>query len=91
METLAAKIVIAFFYMVNGDLVSYTVSDFEAFAQEERLPTGLTCATLIQNVRFIEDVRRDLTPGESMRAACFTTDDLMVLGEPDVNVEINRN
>ena len=91
MDAVSAKIVIAFFYMVSGDLISYTVSDYQAFAEEERLPAGLTCAALIQNVRFIEDVRRDLTPGESMRAACFTTDDLMVLGEPDVNVEINRN
>ena len=81
MEPLSAKVVIAFFYLMNGELVSYTVSDYDSFTQEENIPPGRTCATLIQDVGFMEAVRAGLTPGETMRAGCYSTDDIMVLGD----------
>jgi len=91
MEPLTLKVVIAFFYMMNGNLVSYTISDYESFAAEEKIPPELTCTTLIRNVGFMESVRSGLAKGESMRAACYTTDDLMELGEPDASAHIAHN
>ena len=91
METLAAKVVIAFFYLMNGDLVSYTVSDYATLAEAENFRAGQACVDMIRDVGFLEQVRSGLAEGESMRAACYTTDNLMVLGEPDAQVEINRD
>ena len=91
MDVLTAKVVIAFFYMLGGDLVSYTVSDYESFAVEEKIPPGRTCTALIRDVGFMESVRSGLTPGEVMRAGCYTTNDIMVLGPPDATVSISKN
>jgi hypothetical protein len=91
MEPLTLKVVIAFYYMMNGNLVSYTVSDYESFTVEEKIPPGRSCTTLIRDVGFMEAVRSGLTSGESMRAACYTTDDIMVLGAPDASSHIAHN
>jgi hypothetical protein len=82
MEPLSAKVVIAFFYLMHGDMVSYTVSDYVSFAQEENIPAATTCEALVRNVGFMESVRSGLEEGEAMRASCFLTEDIMVLGEP---------
>jgi len=91
MDVLTAKVAIAFFYMLGGDLVSYTVSDYASFAVEENIPPGRTCVALIRDVGFMESVRSSLTPGETMRASCYTTNDIMVLGPPDATVSISKN
>jgi len=91
MDVLTAKVAIAFFYMLGGDLVSYTISDYASFAVEENIPPGRTCVALIRDVGFMESVRSSLTPGETMRAGCYTTNDIMVLGVPDATVRISKD
>jgi hypothetical protein len=91
MDVLTAKVVIAFFYMLGGELVSYTVSDYETFVVEEKIPPGRTCVTLVRDVGFMESVRSGLTPGETMRAGCYTTNDIMVLGAPDAMVRVSKD
>ena len=91
MDAITAKVVIAFFYMLGGDLVSYTVSDYESFAVEEKISPGRTCTALIRDVGFMESVRSGLTLGEVMRAGCYTTRDIMVLGAPDATVSISKD
>ncbi len=85
------KTVVAFFYLMNGGIVSYTVSDYDIFRERESIPAARTCALLISDLKFIQDVRNGLKPGESMRASCFSTDDLLVLGEPVASVDIRRD
>ena len=77
--------------MLNGDLISYTISDYASFAVEEKIQPGRTCPTLIRDVGFMESVRSGLIVGETMRAACYTTDDIMVLGTADATVSITKN
>ncbi len=84
------KIVIAFFYMLHGDLVSYTVSEYTAFQRETSIPATLACDMLIEDKGFGADVRKDLAEGESMRADCYSTDDPMALGTPFHSVLITR-
>lgn len=84
------KSVIAFFYILHGQLVSYTVSDYEALRQEESVPAWMTCEMLIQDKNFLADVRNDLEPGEEMRAECYLTNDLMHLGSAQGIVRIGR-
>lgn len=82
------KSVIAFFYILHGQLVSYTVSSYEALRQEEGVPAWMTCEMLIQDKNFLADVRDDLDAGEEMRADCYLTDDLMNLGTAEGSVRI---
>ncbi|MEN3952878.1 hypothetical protein [Iodidimonas sp. SYSU 1G8] len=84
------KIVIAFFYLLHGDLVSYTVSDYTAFQREAKIPATLACERLIEDEGFGADVRKGFAEGESMRADCYRTDDPMVLGTPYHSVLITR-
>ena len=88
MEPLSAKVVIAFFYLMQGDLVSYTVSDYKSFAEEENIPPFRTCEMLVRDIGFMESVRAGLEEGEAMRAACYLTDDIMVLGEPTASAYV---
>lgn len=82
------KSVIAFFYILHGQLVSYTVSSYEALRQEEGVPAWMTCEMLIQDKSFLADVRGDLDAGEEMRADCYLTDDLTNLGTAEGSVRI---
>jgi|GEM_PF-820964 hypothetical protein len=91
MEPLSAKVVIAFFYLMHGDMVSYTVSDYESFAKEENIPATMTCETLVRNVGFMESVRAGLEPGEAMRASCHLTDDIMLLGDPTASAYVDAH
>jgi hypothetical protein len=84
------KIIIALFYLLNGDLVSYTVSDYAAFQREARIEASTPCESAIGNKDFIASVRKGLKDGESMRAECYRTDDLMVPGQPYQSVTITR-
>lgn len=84
------KSVIAFFYILHGQLVSYTVSSYEALRQEEGVPAWMTCEMLVQDKKFLADVRDDLKPGEEMRADCYLTDDLMHLGSAQGTVKIAK-
>ena len=85
------KIVIAFFYLLNGDIVSYTVSDYVAFQEIEDIMEARSCELLISDMQFIESTRAGLKPGESMRASCYTTNDMMELGDPNASVDIQRD
>lgn len=82
------KSVIAFFYILHGQIVSYTVSDYEALRQEEGVPAWMTCEMLIQDKNFLADVRDDLESGEEMRADCYLTDNLTQLGTAAGTVRI---
>lgn len=82
------KTVIAFLYLLNGDVISVTASEFDAFKASENLPTTLTCETMIQNAAFGEDIRRGLKAGETMRAECHRSEAVDRLGEPYVSVVI---
>jgi hypothetical protein len=79
---------IAFFYLLNGQLVSYTVSDYAAFQKEERIPPALTCEAFAERIGQDEKVRADLSSGETMRAECYRTDDMLVLGDPFYSVTV---
>ena len=76
------KTLIAFFYLMNGEVVSYTVSDFEVFKATEGIPGALACEDMIQNQRFAADVRAGLKPGEAMRAECHYAATVGPLGDP---------
>ncbi|MDX1581478.1 MAG: hypothetical protein R3360_07640 [Alphaproteobacteria bacterium] len=76
------KTVIVFFYLINGTLVSYTASEYQAFQQSESVPAWVSCDILITDPGFTEGVKADLGEGESMRAACYRTPDLLELGTP---------
>ncbi|MDA0339588.1 MAG: hypothetical protein O2910_07090 [Proteobacteria bacterium] len=76
------KTLIVFFYLMNGETVSYTVSDYAAFKMAEGLPAALTCEAMIGNERFAEDVQKGLKSGESMRAQCHRSDSVGALNEP---------
>ena len=82
------KTIIVFFYLLNGDVVSYTASEFGAFKASEGLPPGLTCEAMIQNDAFGNDVRRGLTEGETMRAACYRSEAVDRREAPYVSVTI---
>lgn len=76
------KSIIAFYYLLQGQIVGYTVSEYEALRQEEGLPTWTTCEMLIQDEDFLRAVREDLSEGEQMRAECYIADDILLLGTP---------
>ena len=82
------KTLIVFFYLMNGETVSYTVSDYAAFKIAEGLPEALSCEAMIGNDRFANDVKLGLKEGESMRAQCHKSDDVGVLNEPYRTVTI---
>lgn len=82
------KSVIVFLYILQGQLVSYTVSDFESLRREEGIPAWMTCEMLIQDKNFLADVREDLEPGEEMSAECYLTNDLKNLGSAQGSVTI---
>ncbi|MBI1180703.1 MAG: hypothetical protein GC201_09105 [Alphaproteobacteria bacterium] len=84
------KTLIAFFYLLNGNLVSYTVSEYGAFQKEEHVEASLTCQQLADRVGHDEKVRQGLHEGESMRAECYRTDDMMKLGDPTYTVTVTR-
>lgn len=85
------KTVIAFFYLLNGSLTAYTVSDYNHMRAERGIPESRTCELLISDMGFMADIRDSLKPGESARAACYLTGDLMNLGNPAASVQIEAN
>jgi hypothetical protein len=84
------KTIIVLFYLLNGNLVSYTVSEYGAFQREARIEASRPCEAAIGNKDFIESVRKGLAEGESMKAECYRGDDLIKLGEPYKSVTITR-
>ena len=76
------KSVIAFYYLLHGQIVGYTVSEYEALRREEGLPTWTTCEILIRDEEFLLSVREDLAKDEEMRAECYITGDILKLGSP---------
>lgn len=82
------KSIIAFYYLLQGQIVGYTVSEYEALRVEEGLPTWTTCEMLIQDADFLRAVRDDLDENEQMKAECYMTDDFLQLGEPVGSVTI---
>ena len=84
------KTLIVLFYLLNGNLVSYTVSEYGAFQREAHIDAARPCEAAIGNKDFIESVRKGLAEGESMKAECYRSDDLMTLGEPYTSVTISR-
>lgn len=76
------KSIIAFYYLLQGQIVGYTVSEYEALRVEENLPTWTTCEMLIRDEEFLRAVRDDLGENEQMRAECYIADDLLKLGTP---------
>ncbi len=84
------KTLIVLFYMLNGNLVSYTVSEYAAFQREAHIDAARPCEAAIGNKDFIESVRKGLAEGESMKAECYRSDDLMRPGEPYRSVTISR-
>lgn len=82
------KTVIAFFYLLNGDVVSYTASEFDAFKASEGLSPTLTCEAMVDNIAFGDDVRRGLKTGETMRAECYRSEAVDQRGTPYVSVTI---
>jgi hypothetical protein len=84
------KVWIAFFYLLHGDVVSYTVSEYDAFRAEAGIAAPLACEALTRDQGFVADVRKGLAQDESMRAECYRTDDPLRLGEPYHSVTIAR-
>ena len=84
------KTLIALFYLLNGNLVSYTVSEYGAFQREAKIDAATPCEAAIGNKSFIDSVRKGLAEGESMKAECYRSDDPMRLGEPYQSVTITR-
>ncbi len=84
------KTIIALFYLLNGNLVSYTVSEYGAFQREARIDAAQPCEAAIGNKDFIASVRKGLAEGESMKAECYRSEDLMTLGEAYQSVTITR-
>ncbi len=84
------KTLIALFYLLNGDVVSYTVSEYGAFQREAKIDAARPCEAAIGNKDFIESVRKGLAEGESMRAECYRSEDPMKLGPPYQSVTITR-
>lgn len=83
MGSLAAlKTVIVFFYMLNGETVSVTASEYSAFQDDAGILSEWTCEMLIQDPGFASDVRSGFTDGETMRAECHLADDVTALSEP---------
>ena len=84
------KTLIVLFYLLNGNLVSYTVSEYGAFQREAHIDVAVPCEAAIGNKDFVDSVRKGLMAEESMQAACYRSDDLMSLGEPYKSVTISR-
>jgi hypothetical protein len=84
------KTLIALFYLLNGNLVSYTVSEYGAFQREAHIDASRPCEAAIADKGFVESVRKGLAEGESMRAECYRSDDPMKLGAPYESVTIAR-
>jgi hypothetical protein len=81
---------IALFYLLNGTLVSYTVSEYGAFQREAHIDASRPCEAAIGNKDFIESVRKGLAEGETMRAECYRSADPMTLGQPYKSITISR-
>ncbi|MFN3231656.1 MAG: hypothetical protein ACE363_05800 [Alphaproteobacteria bacterium] len=88
LELAALKTLIGFFYMLNGDIVSYTVSDYGAFQEDAGILPEWTCEMLIREEGFAADVKTGLEKGESMRAECYVSEDIRNLGEPSISITI---
>ena len=84
------KSIIAFFYILQGQIVAYTVSEYETLRKEEDLPTWATCETLLEDTDFITSIREDLGDGEQVRAECYMTDDILRLGSPVASVVVTN-
>lgn len=91
LEVAALKTLIGFFYMLNGDVISYTVSEYSAFQNDAGILPEWTCEMLIQDPGFSSDVKAGFADGESMRAECYLSEDIRDLGEPYQSITIQAD